>query len=104
MCALRSETGLSVKPKQPRPVFHVAGVRDGSVRIEDQRAAIDEAARVNGVSRGTKPCGTGCTLYGEGTSAPVMAWIHDGGHEYPAETSARIAAFFRDHPRTTPIR
>jgi polyhydroxybutyrate depolymerase len=90
----------SVQPMQPRPLFHVAGARDAQVAFADQKAAIADAVRVNGAGGQMKPCGDGCTLYGSGTPAPVMAWIHQGGHEYPQGTSARIASFFHDHPRT----
>ena len=90
----------SVQPKQPRPLLHVAGARDGQVAFADQKAAIATAVRVNGVGDQTKPCGAGCTLYGAETPAPVMAWIHPGGHEYPRGTSERIASFFHDHPVT----
>ena len=90
----------SVQPAQPRPLFHVAGARDAQVPFADQRAAIVTAVGVNGVRDKTTPCGDGCTLYGSGTPAPVMAWIHQGGHEYPRGTSERIASFFHEHPRT----
>ena len=90
----------TVQPTQPRPLFHVAGARDAQVAIADQRAAIVTAVSVNGVRGTMTPCGDGCTLYGSGTPAPVMAWIHQGGHEYPRGTSERIASFFHEHPRT----
>lgn len=90
----------TVQLKQPRPLFHVAGERDAQVAFADQKAAIVTAVTVNGVRGQTKSCGDGCTLYGSGTPAPVMTWIHQGGHEYPQSTSARIAAFFHEHPRT----
>jgi polyhydroxybutyrate depolymerase len=90
----------SVQPKQPRPLFHVAGQRDPQVTFADQKAAMTIAIGVNGVGDKTARCGDGCTLYGAGTSAPVMTWIHDGGHVYPRDTSQRIASFFRDHSRT----
>lgn len=90
----------SVQPKQPRPVFHVAGERDPQVTFPDQKAAIAVAVGVNGVRDRSTSCGNGCTMYGSGTPAPVMTWIHAGGHEYPRGTSQRIASFFRDHPRT----
>ena len=86
-------------PRDPRPVFHVAGSRDAQVAFADQKAAIETAVRVNGVGGQSTACGAGCTLYGAGTAAPVMAWIHPGGHEYPSPTSGRIVAFFHDHPR-----
>ena len=90
----------SVRPTQPRPLFHVAGERDRQVRFSDQEAAIEIAVEVNGVGATTTLCGDGCTIYGSGTSAPVMTWIHPGGHVYPRETSARIVSFFQEHPHT----
>jgi polyhydroxybutyrate depolymerase len=89
----------SVQPKQPRPVFHVAGERDPQVTFADQKAAMAIAIRVNGVGDNTTRCGDGCTIYGARTPAPVMTWIHQGGHIYPPETSQRIASFFRAHSR-----
>ncbi len=90
----------SVQPTQPRPLFHVAGRRDRQVEFSDQEAAIANAVDVNGVGAATTSCGDGCTLYGAEAPAPVMTWIHPGGHVYPRETSERIVSFFRDHPRT----
>ncbi len=90
----------SVRPKQPRPLFHVAGERDRQVSFSDQEAAIEIAIEANGVGATTTSCGDGCTIYGSGTPAPVMTWIHSGGHVYPRGTSERIVSFFHDHPRT----
>jgi len=87
-------------PKEPRPLFHVAGARDPQVAFADQKAAIETAVKVNGVGGSPTSCGTGCTLYGASTAAPVMTWIHPGGHQYPSGTSERIVSFFHDHPRT----
>jgi len=89
-----------VEPAEARPVFHVAGRRDRQVDFRDQLAAIRFAASVNGVAEASTPCGDGCTLYGSETAAPVMSWIHPGGHVYPRDTSERIVAFFREHSRT----
>ena len=88
----------SVRPTRPKPVFHVAGVRDQVVRFADQQAAIEIARTVNG-SGPPGPCGDGCIVYGAGSSAPVMAWIHSGAHVYPRRTTEQIVAFFRDHTR-----
>jgi polyhydroxybutyrate depolymerase len=90
----------SVELTQPRPVFHVAGRLDRQVTFEDQESAIASAVDANGVGASTVPCGDGCTLYGPDAAAPVMTWIHPGGHVYPRETSDRIVSFFRDHSRT----
>jgi polyhydroxybutyrate depolymerase len=92
--------GSSVRPTEPRPLFHVAGEQDPQVRFADQEAAIETAVDVNGVGASTTRCGDGCTIYGPDTPAPVMAWIHSGGHVYPRGTSERVVSFFQDHPRT----
>ena len=88
-----------VRPTQPGPVFHVAGQSDRVVSFADQEAAIAVAVEVNG-ARAETHCGAGCTLYGAGTAAPVMTWVHPGAHVYPRGTSERIVAFFREHART----
>ena len=90
----------SVQPRQPRPLFHVAGEQDPQVRFSDQEAAIEIAIDVNGVGASMTRCGDGCAIYGSGTPAPVMTWIHSGGHVYPRGTSERVVSFFQDHPRT----
>ncbi|MDP6579569.1 MAG: prolyl oligopeptidase family serine peptidase [Vicinamibacterales bacterium] len=93
----------SVRPEQPRPLFHVAGERDRVVDFSDQEAAIEVARAVNDVDDAggaTTPCGDGCTVYGSGTPAPVMTWIHGGAHVYPRGTTERIVSFFQEHVRT----
>jgi polyhydroxybutyrate depolymerase len=86
-------------PKDLRPVLIIGGSRDAQVAFADQRQAMGIAMRVNGVEGNGKPCGDGCTLYGGATAAPVMTWIHPGGHEYPRPTSGKIVAFFHEHPK-----
>ncbi len=92
----------SVQLTQPRPVFHVAGRTDPQILFVDQQAAIEAAIRADGVAGKSTSCGNECTVYGAGSAAPVMTWIHPGGHTYPNSTSERIAAFFREHPRPKP--
>ncbi|MGE3511899.1 MAG: PHB depolymerase family esterase [Vicinamibacterales bacterium] len=86
----------SVQPAVKRPVLHVAGTRDATVRYTDQQAAFEMAMRVNGVEAVAKACGTGCTIYGEATPAPVMVLTHDGGHTIPSGTPQRVVAFLRE--------
>jgi polyhydroxybutyrate depolymerase len=71
----------SVQPKQPRPVFHIAGTKDTQIPFVAQKDAIETARRINGAA------------------APVLTWFHAGGHEHPRTASAQIAKFFREHPR-----
>jgi polyhydroxybutyrate depolymerase len=88
----------SVQLKQPKPLFHVAGMRDVTIPFADQKNAIEVARQADGVTGEGASCGTGCTIYGSTSAAPVMTWIHPGGHDYPYTTSERISKFFRDHP------
>jgi polyhydroxybutyrate depolymerase len=92
----RSRPG--VVPTVPKPVLQVGGRQDGTVGFREQLSTIDRARRVNGALDNGESCGTGCTLYGARANAPVIAWIHSGGHEYPAGTADGITKFFRDHP------
>jgi polyhydroxybutyrate depolymerase len=87
----------SVQPKEPRAVFHVAGIADETVPFASQQEAIDVAKRVDGATGEGIACGKGCTTYRSPGGPPVMTWFHPGGHVYPSDTSARIAKFFRDH-------
>lgn len=86
----------AVTLSQPKPVFHVAGLHDPQIRFAEQQAAIAAAVRTNHGGEG-RSCGSGCTIYGPDTAAPVMTWFHSGGHVYPSTTSDRIARFFREH-------
>jgi polyhydroxybutyrate depolymerase len=87
----------SVKPTQPKPLFHVAGTQDSVVRFTDQQQAIEVAKQVDGVTGDGAACGGGCTLY-TSARADVMTWIHPGAHDYPPGTSERIVKFLREHP------
>jgi polyhydroxybutyrate depolymerase len=89
----------SVQPKQQQPILHVAGVNDPQIAYADQRAAIVTAVAINGVRDKMMRCGNGCTTYGADTDAPVVTWVHQGGHEYPRGTSERIVAFFSNQRR-----
>lgn len=87
----------SVTPSVRKPVLHVAGRIDGTVRFLDQQEAFETAVRVNGGGTPQHTCGEGCTEYGAGGRTPVMVWIHQGGHTFPPGTAERIASFFKAH-------
>ena len=62
----------SVQPTRPRPLLHIGGTRDVSIRFADQRDAIEKAKRVDGVGGTGESCGGGCTLFGSPDGTPVM--------------------------------
>jgi polyhydroxybutyrate depolymerase len=86
----------SVRPTQPKPVFHIVGERD--VRMfAGRKEDVEVALRVNGHAGAGESCGDGCTMFGRGGAAPVTTWVHPGGHDYPDGLSDRIAKFFRNY-------
>jgi len=89
---------LRATPKTPRPILHIAGTRDNTIRFDSQKETIEMARKINGATGAGEACGIGCTLYNPSTGEPVMTWIHQAGHAYPEGTSERIVKFFRQHP------
>jgi polyhydroxybutyrate depolymerase len=84
----------------PKPLFHVAGDKDDVVPFQDQLKAIATARKLDGADGNGVSCGKYCTSYASTKGAPVVTYIHGGGHMYPQEVSAMIVKFFKDHPRT----
>ena len=90
--------GPSLTLTVPRPLLHVAGKEDDTVKFKTQVESIQAARELNGAAKKGQPCGSNCTLYASSKNAPVMAVIHSGGHEYPDGTSAMIVKFSKAHP------
>lgn len=63
---------------KPKPVLHIAGKNDQLVKFEWQQAMIELLKKSNGTE-------------------PVETYIYEGGHAFPEEAPAKIAAFFRSH-------
>jgi polyhydroxybutyrate depolymerase len=82
----------------PKPLFHVAGSKDNVVPFKDQQKSIAMAREVNGSTGNGESCGKFCTSYASTKGAPVIAYIHGGGHMYPDEVSLMIVKFFKMHP------
>jgi polyhydroxybutyrate depolymerase len=89
----------NAQPKQQKPIMFVAGVNDPQTAYMDARAAIVTAVAINGVRNSAMRCGNGCMVYGRGTPASVLTYVHQGGHEYPRGTAERIASFFAEHQK-----
>ena len=63
---------------EPKPVFHVGGRADRTNAFDEQMKSVDMARAANRATR-----------------TPVETYIHDGGHYWPPDTTARIVAFLR---------
>jgi polyhydroxybutyrate depolymerase len=82
-------------PAKPKPVLHLAGEEDPTVKFEWQKRTMERLRRLNECDEG-KPWEKYCTRYESKISAPVVTYIHPGKHEYPREASAVIVKFFKE--------
>jgi polyhydroxybutyrate depolymerase len=82
---------------EPKPILHIAGQADVVVPFKDQLQTIKVARDLNGSSEKGKPCGEGCLTYESSKGAPVVTYIHSGGHVYPPHASAMIVNFLKGY-------
>jgi polyhydroxybutyrate depolymerase len=82
----------------PKPVLVVGGQRDRTVMFKDQLAAIETARQVDDANGTGTSCGGECLAYASSKGAPVVTYIHDGGHVYPPGAPYLTVKFFKDHP------
>jgi polyhydroxybutyrate depolymerase len=85
-----------VHVKVPKPAFIVAGEADPLVKIENQRAMIEEVRKLNGATSAGKQIDV-ATLYQSEHGTPVETLVHSGGHVLPKEAPKLIVDFFRAH-------
>ena len=83
------------KTLQPKPVLHLAGEKDPLVKYAWQQLMIETVKKLNQSGEG-QPWGDFCTLFPSKVNAPVVTYIHPGGHEVPAGAPAVIVKFFRE--------
>jgi polyhydroxybutyrate depolymerase len=79
---------------KPVPVLHVAGKNDPLVKLRVQERTIKQVRQVNGCDPQGKPAGPWCTRYTSRSGPPVVAYVHPGRHEVPADAPKRIVQFF----------
>lgn len=83
---------------KPKPVLHVAGQNDPSVKFVWQQETIERLRKLNGCGEGQpwEP-GEWCIQYPSKLGTPVVTCIHPGEHGDPPQTSAIIVKFFKEH-------
>jgi polyhydroxybutyrate depolymerase len=89
----------NLKDTKPCPILHLAGEKDPLVKFELQMRTVATVRTFNGCEEQGKDWDKGCTLYPSPKEAPVVTFIHPGGHNYPAEGPALIVKFFKEHAR-----
>lgn len=81
----------------PKPIMHVGAENDPLVKYEWQKATIDRALKVNKCAAEGKASGDHLTEYASEAGAPLVTYLHDGGHRYPSDATKEIVAFFKKH-------
>ena len=81
------------------PVFHLAGRRDQVVPFDAQQRTIARLRELNGCSTTGKKWAENCIEYPGESGYPIVTFIHEGGHRFPARGPKLIAKFFREHSR-----
>jgi polyhydroxybutyrate depolymerase len=84
---------------KPIPVIQFAAENDQIVPFRAQQFALQHTRRTNGCAeQGTTwNDNKNATLYPSENGTPLVAYIHKGGHAYPAEAPALIVRFFKEH-------
>ncbi len=91
---LKSATKLT-----PKPALHLASPDDPLVKYSWQEQMIAHVKTLNGCSAEGTKWAEGCLEYPSETGSPLVVFLHDGGHKYPARGPALIVKFFKEHAK-----
>ena len=86
-----------VKQLKPKPVLHIAGLKDPLVKFAWQKQMIDAVLKINGCEPQGKSDDR-LTVYPSATGTPVETYLYDGGHSPPPEAWPQVVKFFKEHP------
>ncbi|MBI5769184.1 MAG: esterase [Verrucomicrobia bacterium] len=100
MAPTASAAAQSLARLKPKPVWHLAGRKDPLVKFEWQEQTIAALRKLNQCGEASAAAGQPLTTYLSKIGTPVVTYIHDGGHEFPAAKACPlIVAFFKQHPK-----
>ena len=100
MAPTASAAAQSVARLKPKPAWHLAGKNDPLVKFAWQEQTIAALRKLNQCGEGQPVAGSPLVKYPSGIGAPVVTYLHDGGHEFPATKACPlIVEFFKQHAR-----
>lgn len=86
------------RARTPRPVLMINGKADTVVSFQAAERTRDLLRRLNGCGNEEKEWAKGCTTYlPVKDNNHVVFCAHEGGHMWPAEATAHIVRFFKEH-------
>jgi polyhydroxybutyrate depolymerase len=83
------------KRLQPKPIFHVAGKKDDTIKYATQKETIEYFLKLNKCKANGKKINEYLTEYPSTSDNLVMTYVHNGGHEIPSDSLPFIVEFFK---------
>ena len=80
------------------PKIDEQGRYAGWQKFSGQQMTIAAVKRLNGCEGDGKTIGEGVTEYASTKDAPVVTYVHPGGHQVPDDAGKLISDFFKAHP------
>lgn len=99
--AAAPSAGGTGQPSQlkPIPMLILGGRKDKIVPFEGQERMMRFMRRLNKCAEAGTEWAPGATQYASEIGAPVVTFIHDGGHEFSKDGPALMVKFFKEHTR-----
>ncbi len=101
LAAVAPSAALSVKSAlklRPKPAMHLGSPSDELVKFAWQARMIDRVLTVNGCPP-RDPEAKGRRDYPSTNGAPVVVYLHEGGHKFPTAATAEIVKFLQAQAR-----
>lgn len=91
---------LQPRNLKPKPAMHIAGRNDELVDFGYQERTIEAIRKVDGCQEKGEEWAKDCVIYPSKTGTPVVTYIYDGTHKFPAEAPALIVKFFKEQAKS----
>jgi polyhydroxybutyrate depolymerase len=87
--------GLAARGIKPIPVFHVSGQNDPLVKFAMQSRTVDYIRKLDQCAPEGQKIGERMTRYESNVNAPMVWYVHDGGHELPEDALTEAINFLK---------
>lgn len=93
---------LQARSLAAKPAMHIAGKTDELVKFPYQERTIEAVKKINGCEDKGSEWAKDCLKYESKSGTPLITFIYDGGHKYPAAAPAQIVRFFKEQAKPAP--
>jgi polyhydroxybutyrate depolymerase len=98
-CAMHTSEKM-ISTFKPKPMLQIAGKNDPLQKLPSQEKTVNDVAKLNQCGKG-QPWDKKCTIYPSKINAPVVLYVHPGGHEVPRDAPSIVVRFFKNHALNT---